>query len=174
MPTLIVMGKDCGMYIVDGDCAYEVKSRDVLFFADFEFMYDLLSEDIKKNISDGYEHCDAIRISVRNRTIIVDIFELSMNKKRDLADYFRKHYFCVKFVDYLLGKDMGKGVRVRTNNNEVEVDTIKINPFIVANSDVARDLEKEAKKIDPGHYFREILSKYPIGRPVVVECQKLS
>ena len=174
MPTLISVGNDCSTYIVDGECAYEIKNRDVMFFIDFEFVYALLPDDIKEKISIEKQHCDAIRISMSEQIIIIDLFELSMNEKREPIEYLKKHYYCLKFVDYLLGKIKRENVKVRVNDKEVEIKGLKVNAFVIANPTIAKELSEKIGKLEFSHYFRDLASKYPIKKPIVVECQTLT
>ena len=174
MPTLITVGDDCSTYIVDGECAYEIKNRDVMFFIDFEFVYTLLPDYIKEKISTEHQHCDAIRISVSGQAIIIDLFELSMNEKREPAEYLKKYYYCLKFIDYLLGKIKRGNVKVRVDDKEVEIKGLKVNAFIVANPVIVKELNEKVGKLESSHFFRDLASRYPIEKPIVVECQTLT
>ena len=173
MPVLI-NDKDCRTFVVDGDCAYELKPRDTTIFIDFEFVYALMPDDLKRVLGPG-EHCDAIRVSISGDKLVVELIELSMNQQRELAEYYRKLKYCLKFVDFLIGnikkeKRNEKGIKVRANRGDLEVKGLEVKAFIVVNPAVVNKVQRGIDEMDPAWFFRELYNIYPVkarARPCV-------
>lgn len=172
MPVLINDG-DCRTLVVEGDCAYELKPRDTTIFMDFEFVYSLMPDDLKRELGPG-EHCDAVRVSVTSDKLVVELIELSMSEKRELAEYYRKIQYCLKFVDSLIGKIKekikGKGIKVRANRGDLEVKGLEVKAFIVVNPAVVNKVQRGIDEMNPAWFFRDLYSLYPVqarARPCV-------
>ena len=171
MPVLI-NDKDCRTLVVDGDCAYELKLRDTAIFIDFEFVYSLMPEELKAGKLGEGEHCDAIRVSLSGDKLIVDLIELSMSERRGVEEYYRKFEYCLRFVDFLMGKIKEKGVKIGVNGRALEIRGLKLNAFIAVNPALVNKLRQGIKKMNPAWFFKELYNLYPLDEPVVVPCEK--
>ncbi|QIW24493.1 hypothetical protein EWF20_10255 [Sulfolobus sp. S-194] len=155
MPNLVI---DNGK-IIDNDCIYEIKNDKMIIFLDFERIFDGMSKELKDKILreiNHQEHCDAISISYDNTAqdqITIKIYELSMEKNRDITKYIRKFEYCAKFSEYFLN-NISKLVNKKSK--------IHFTLIFVVNSDIVEKVEKEIKKLS-SHFNRPIFIRY--GKP---------
>jgi len=142
-------------YIIDGNCKYNIKNKEIYTFVDFEHIFNNLDDSIKNKLSLNKEHCDAILVSNNS----VEIIEMSMNTDRDLLEFLNKFEYCMNFLEYL-------------NKNRISLFQEEIKLVTVINPNKLMEFYQYSKNFKNllKHYKKNILLKYD-PQLVPISCE---